>query len=120
MSEPELHVARVPGAEEAVADAAKFTEYLLNLNHPNGGGKARFFLAMGWGIERAAELREFFLAQLPYVEGRFTRESEFIEGALHYQAFIELPRSNGGFAAVGTYWLVHPDHPTKFLTAYPA
>jgi Domain of unknown function (DUF6883) len=118
MSEPELHPTRVPGAEEAVADEAKFTDYLLNANHPKGAAKARFFLAIGWGIERWEELRDLFLAQLPYVHGRFSRESEF-DDAGFFQAVIEVPRENGDMVQVGTYWEVHPDRPTKFLTAYP-
>ena len=120
MAEREPHPARVPGAEDAVADDAKFRDYLLNRHHPRGGPKAAFFRAIGWPLERWEELRDFLLAQLPYVEGRFSRENEFLEGAALYEAVIEVPRDNGDFVPVGTYWEVHPGHATRFLTAYPA
>jgi|SRR5579859_5276855 len=118
MSEVILHPVRVPGAEDAVAPDHKFTDYLLNLGHPLGGPKARFFLSIGWGLDRWRELQAFFLAELPFVEGRFSRENEF-NGAADYLAIIQIPRENGEMVPVGTYWQVHPEHPTKFLTAYP-
>lgn len=113
-----MHPERVPGAEEAVAALEKFTDYLLNPHHPRGGPKAAFFHAIGWDRDRAEELREFFLGRLPFVEGRFSRENEF-NGAADYHAVIEVPRENGDLVPIGTYWQVHPEHPTKFLTAYP-
>jgi hypothetical protein len=118
MAERDFHITRVPGAEEAVADDAKFRDYLLNLDHPVGGAKARYFLSLGWNRERWEELRELFLAELPYVEGRFSRVNEHNEAA-DYEAVIEVPNENGEMVSVGTYWQVHPEHPTKFLTAYP-
>jgi Domain of unknown function (DUF6883) len=119
MPEVSLHPTRVPGAEEAVAPDHKFRDYLLNLDHPgHGAAKARFFLSIGWGQDRWEELRDLFLAQLPYVHGRFSRENEYNEAA-DYEAVIEVPRENGEMVPVGTYWQVHPDYPTKFLTAYP-
>ena len=118
MSEVILHPTRVPGAEEAVAEDAKFRDYLLNLEHPLGGAKARYFLGLGWSQERWQELRDHFLAQLPFVEGRFSRENEY-NGAADFRAIIDVPRQDGEMVPVGTYWQVHPDYPTKFLTAYP-
>lgn len=102
MPQLELHPTRVPGAEEAVADDAKFKEYLLNPHHPRGGPKAAFFRAVGWPLERWEELRDLFLAQLPYVHGRFSRENEFCAGALIYEAIIEIPRDGGDPVPVGT------------------
>lgn len=37
---------RLPNAEFAVVERAKITEYLLNLKHPDNGGKAAFFEAL--------------------------------------------------------------------------
>jgi hypothetical protein len=118
VSEVTYHPNRVPGAEDAVAADAKFRDYLLNLDHPIGGAKARYFLTLGWDQTRWRELKEVFLAQLPLVEGRFSRENEY-NGAADFRADIRIPRSDGQLVAVGTYWEVHPEKPTKFLTAYP-
>jgi len=37
---------RLPNADLAVVDRAKITEYLLNPEHPDNGGKAAFFVAL--------------------------------------------------------------------------
>jgi hypothetical protein len=39
--------------------------------------------------------------------------------AADYRAVIEIPRSDGELVPIGTYWEVHPEEGTKFLTAYP-
>jgi len=36
---------RLPNAHFAVVDREKITEYLLNSEHPDNGGKAAFFIA---------------------------------------------------------------------------
>jgi hypothetical protein len=118
MSNVELHETRVPGAEDAVCPDHKIRDYLLNPDHPRGEPKAAFFLAIGWGRERWEDLRDLILTQLPYVHGRFSRMNEF-NGQPMYEAIIDLPRENGEMVQVGTYWQVHPDHPTRFITAYP-
>lgn len=71
------HPARVPGAEGATANPRKFTEYLLNANHPQGRAKARFFAMHGYEISDAERLREEFLAQLPRVEGRYSLQNPY-------------------------------------------
>jgi hypothetical protein len=78
MTDVTFHERRVPGAEEAVAPDHKFRDYLLNLEHPIGGSKARFFLHIGWPQERWEELRDFFLAQLPFVEGRILNSATMV------------------------------------------
>ena len=57
MDSGQLHPERVPGAEEAVAEARKFTNYLLDENHPVGRGKARFFKTIGYDRSNWKELR---------------------------------------------------------------
>ena len=37
---------RLPNARLAVVDRAKITEYLLNPEHPDNGGKAAFFVTL--------------------------------------------------------------------------
>ena len=44
-------MATIPNFERAVVAAAKLKAYLLNLGHPKGGPKARFFLANGFTDE---------------------------------------------------------------------
>jgi hypothetical protein len=56
---------KLPNARQVVVDRRKITEYLLNPTHPDNGGKAKFFVELGFGIEKwevfAQALREMAL-----------------------------------------------------------
>ena len=39
---------KLPAADRAVVELTKLTDYLLNAGHPDNGGKARFFEALGF------------------------------------------------------------------------
>ena len=39
---------KLPNAERAVVEREKIADYLLNPEHPDNGGKAAFFLALGY------------------------------------------------------------------------
>ena len=41
----------LPNAHLALVERAKITEYLLNTEHPDNGGKAVFFMALGYSRE---------------------------------------------------------------------
>ncbi len=50
---------RLPKADRAIVGQRRIGEYLLNLEHPAGGPKARFFIAHGfasgaWDLLQAA------------------------------------------------------------------
>ena len=40
---------KLPGADKAIAERGKIVDYLLNAAHPDNGGKATFFLNLGFG-----------------------------------------------------------------------
>jgi hypothetical protein len=42
---------KLPNAENAVVERGKITEHLLNAAHPENGGKAAFFEALGFHRE---------------------------------------------------------------------
>lgn len=39
---------KLPNASEAIVEEKKITRYLLNRDHPDNGGKADFFVALGF------------------------------------------------------------------------
>jgi hypothetical protein len=47
-------VATIPNFDRAIIEPKKLSEYLLNLNHPKGGAKAKFFLANGFASDTLA------------------------------------------------------------------
>lgn len=48
----------LPNAEAAVVPAEKIRDYLLDLGHPVGGDKARFFIHFGFQRARWEELAD--------------------------------------------------------------
>jgi hypothetical protein len=56
---------KLPNAHLALVERGKIVEYLLNSAHPDNGGKARFFMALGFRSEDwetlAAALRQMAL-----------------------------------------------------------
>jgi hypothetical protein len=49
---------KVPCVESAIVPRSKVEDYLLNLEHPIGGGKAKFFIHFGFHRDRWEELKE--------------------------------------------------------------
>jgi hypothetical protein len=50
----------LPDAHLAIVEQEKVVDYLLNAAHPDNGGKAAFFLAMGFSLEDWQTLAEAF------------------------------------------------------------
>lgn len=49
-------------ADQAIIELRKLSDYLLNQNHPQGGGKAKFLARFGFTLERPEVLRAALLA----------------------------------------------------------
>jgi predicted nucleic acid-binding Zn ribbon protein len=48
----------LPNATIALVERQKITEYLLNREHPDNGGKADFFIALGFSVNEWETLAE--------------------------------------------------------------
>jgi len=108
---------RLPSAERAVVPQKKVGNYLLNLKHPVGGGKASFFLHFGfqpanWTL-LADALRQHVLEN--EVADSVTDddgETYLVEGPL------ETP--SGRRPRIRSVWLVETGElAPRFITAYP-
>ena len=108
---------KLPSLEAAIVPRAKVEDYLLNLEHPIGGGKAKFFMRFGFTRERwqtlAAALRQHahsneVTQELADDEGRVF----VIEG--------ELSAPDGRRPQLRAIWLLELGHlAPRFITAYP-
>ncbi len=47
---------QIPGSENAVIQADKLRGYLLNVDHPRGGSKARLLISMGYSLANWQQL----------------------------------------------------------------
>ena len=108
---------KMPNAEDAVVDRDKITSYLLNPAHPDNGGKAAFFLALGFRSgdwqPLAAALRTL-AGEVPVA-----KEMESTHGLKYIlEGKIETP--SGKRPTVRTIWIVDQgrDIP-RLVTAYP-
>jgi hypothetical protein len=108
---------RLPNAELAVVGREKITEYLLNPEHPDNGGKAMFFVALGFSRDAwdtfADSLRQLALVaevadQMETAHGK----KDIVDGD------IESP--SGKSAWLRTIWIIDAatDFP-RLVTAYP-
>jgi len=108
---------KLPNAERAVVEREKIADYLLNPAHPDNGGKAAFFLALGYKRDDwpslAAALRRLAVA---------TEAAKSMETAhgIKYIPDGGMETSGGKTRGVRTIWIVDRglDRP-RLVTAYP-
>src|SRR5689334_3791841 len=94
---------RLPNADLAVVDRVKITEYLLNPEHPDNGGKAGFFFALEFlrdDWDRLADvLRKLTLT------ADVTESMETVHGK-KYIVDGELENPAGKAASVRSIWII--------------
>ena len=101
-----------------VVASAKITDYLLNLDHPVGGAKARFFLGGGFSVEHPEGLA---LAMQRHFESRQAQDTGLDRlGGLRIVVTAPLPTPDGRAPNVTSVWIVEDDDMARFVTAYPA
>lgn len=95
----------------------KITRYLLDLEHPQGGPKARFFLAFGFSIDRPDEmiaaLAGHFLDDAP--SRRLEEPGKLPK--LVFEGTIRAP--DGRSPRVRTVWWIEDEREAHFVTAVP-
>jgi hypothetical protein len=107
----------LPDAPLALVDRAKITDYLLNRAHPDNGGKAAFFVGIGFSTGRPEVLAEAFLSVVARTSASVVVESE------HGRKYIvdgQIDTPTGRRPWVRTIWIIDrgADVP-RLVTAYP-
>jgi len=108
---------QVPNAQEAIVSQEKIVRYLLNPLHPDGAGKAWFFLRLGFRVEQwevlADALRELV------VRAEITSRLDSKHGAKYIvDGLIDTPSERT--ATVRTVWIIDADEQApRLVTAYP-
>jgi hypothetical protein len=108
---------KLQNAQKSVVDAGKITEYLLNPEHPDNGGKARFFTMLGFSRDEPGDL----VAALEKLAGAgsVVNRVDTIHG-VKYIVDGRIVSPTGRSAPVRTVWIVDrgSDSP-RLVTAYP-
>lgn len=108
---------RIPNAEQASIPAEKLTEYLLDLSHPVGGAKARWFLSLGYDPGHPASLSDDLL---DFVRRSDTFSSEESPFGVKYLVTGRMVTPSGRSVNIVTVWIVESgDFVPRFVTAYP-
>lgn len=111
--------AMLPGRELALVEEAKIVGYLLNPDHPQGGAKARFFLARGVPVGQWQVLRDLMLEHAR--NNPVTRVREHPGGrARLFQLDCAVAMPDGSTPCIRTVWEIRadPSRP-RLVTAYP-
>ncbi len=108
---------KLPNVEHAIVSEEKITGYLLNPQHPDGAGKAKFFEAMGFSRDDWRVLAEALrrLAETTEVAGS-------VESAHGWKYIVEGPLAtpSGRTPAVRSVWIVDQGTTApRLITAYP-
>jgi hypothetical protein len=107
----------LPNANLARVDREKITDYLLNREHPDNGGKADFFLALGFHTD---DWRTFAVALRNLAQqSAVTQSLESMHGKKYIvDGLIETPI--GKTPMVRTIWIVDSgQNAPRLVTAYP-
>ena len=108
---------KLPKAELALVEREKITEYLLNPEHPDNGGKAEFFLALGFQRDDW-EIMATALSRLAVTHAA-AKSMESAHGKKYIlDGVIETPL--GKTPVVRTIWIVDSGETVpRLVTAYP-
>ena len=95
----------------------KIVQYLLNLDHPKGGPKARYFLAFGFNASQPLQLAEALLAQRE-AHGLTTRLTE-VAGRKRLVCEGPVVAPDGRRPHVRTVWQLYEGVAWRLITAVP-
>jgi hypothetical protein len=108
---------KLPNSGSAMVEREKIADYLLNPAHPDNGGKAAFFLSLGFNEDDGQELALAFRRLAGRAE--ITKSVESSHGCKYVvEGRIETP--GGKSPTVRTVWIVDrgADVP-RLVSAYP-
>lgn len=107
----------LPNAAHARVEEKKIVEYLLNLTHPDGGSKAKFFLARGFSAALWEGMRDALIAQ-----GRNNQVTKITqtEWGTRYQVDCHCPTPDGANPCIRSVWEISTETLfPRLLTAHP-
>jgi hypothetical protein len=107
----------IPDADSAFVPPEKLSNYLLDLTHPVGGSKARWFLSLGYETTNPERLATDLLAVV-HRSADFEQEETRFGTKYIVQGRLETPK--GVLANVVTVWITEiAVSKPRLVTAYP-
>ena len=126
-------IKELPNKNNAIVEDRKIREYLLNVDHPEGGSKAKFFIAKGFNRSNIEDFRAMLLAHarnnaVNKMETNKYTTKYIMEGPAHYLTVSKTFSSEeqqekqvtSNKINLRTVWsIVHDTNIPKLVTAYP-
>ena len=107
---------KVPYLERREIPKRKIVNYLLDLTHPDGRGKAIFFMRFGFTLEKWEQLADALRTHAHEHEVAQVEQSPF---GVRYVVEGSLNTADGRNPIVRSVWFVETDQDiTRFVTAY--
>lgn len=104
--------------DEATIDDRKIVDYLLSPEHPIGGDKAGFFIAVGYSPGAWTRLRDDLLS-IAHSGQTVSEDSTAFGNKYVRDGVVETPARR--MIGLRTIWISdEPDDPPRLVTAYPA
>lgn len=108
----------LPGADRARVDLEKVADYLLDLSHSDGAGKARFFLRFGFTPERPEEL---ILALKEHAISQPVTQSVESPYGMRYTLIGPVGTPDGRKPINSSVWIIENGvESPRLITAYPS
>ena len=108
---------KLPNAERALVERGKLVDYLLDLEHVDGGPKARFFMAFGFSRSQWPELRAALLRHAGECEVTGSASGQH---GINYVVEGTMQMPDGREASVRTVWEIRwGGIEPRLVTAYP-
>jgi hypothetical protein len=109
---------QLPRVANAIQDDRKVTQYLLNVVHPTGAAKAKFFMSFGFSPAHWAELKSALLNHP--LNNPVTSQSSTPFGQ-KFEVSCSLAAPDGRNPCIISVWIIEPPDPNpRFITAYPS
>lgn len=108
---------RLPSTDEAVIPKAKVADYLLSLSHPDGRGKAIFFMRFGFNTQTWETLAD---ALREHARANDVTKTEATPFGTRYVVEGALTAPDARSPNVRTVWFMDAKgNVPRFVTAYP-
>ena len=107
---------QLPGAAAAVVEEAKVRGYLLNSRHPQNGGKAAYFRAIGFVAEHWIVMRDALIGHAVFNQIAGTSRSRHGTKHLVRCSIVTPDRRN---PCITTVWIIDSNRPPRLVTSYP-
>lgn len=107
---------KLPLSEGLFVESSKITDYLLNLDHPVGGAKAKWFLKNGFNVKEVdicSEALKTHARSRPVVE---VSQTDFGK-KFRIECSLEAPK--GETSCLRAIWIIEGEAAPRLVSAYP-